>query len=439
MNVLFNQNNINNKIGNINTSQTKEKNNNYLAEFLNSEINKNSYYSENQRNLIKFNSQKKIRKKEIISKNKTHNDSKVNAFLLDNNILKNFSNLIAKSSKFVRNSKTAKNNNKSHYLSKPQLEIEINHINSNNASKNKSKIASSKKYKKNISEHDLINNLLTSFGNYNLPKGINNANINFNKSKNKNRTKMKRENTFDSKIKPNNNNNKNISKTRHASDTKLLRSSSGYSYINSHLSQTNSFLSGNHSNHLEYISTWGNNPDMTNSNFANMIKSPNKKKDNKSKNKKNGNKGPFIGKIIKNYKNNDLNCIFNMNLIPPVSQINNMQDYFKNLYKIEYNSEYRSKKDINKNNYDYKKYNNSNIKRSKEKEKDKETKTKSNNDDYSQSKNTMTKTNESKIKKEKDSIDNFKYCISDTPEEIHFYIINSVQNGKNMIFKLNKK
>ena len=167
-----------------------------------------------------------------------------------------------------------------------------------------------------------------------------------------------------------------------------------------------------------------------------MVKTTTKKNSyNKNKNKKNSSKGPLIGKIIKNYKNNDLNCIFNMNLIPPVSPINNIQDYFKNLYKIEYNSEYRVHK--NKNSGEYKKENHNNLKRNKDK--DKETKTKSNNDDYSQSKITMTKTNESKLKKEKDSIDNMKYCISDTPEEIHFYIINSVQNGKNMILKLNKK
>ena len=447
---VYNQKNTNNNIKNINSSQTKEKNKNNFAVLSNLEGNKNRFYSENQRNLTKFNSQKKIRKKEMTSKNKTNNDNKSNAILIDNNILKNYSNLIAKTSKCARNSRTSKNSEKSHHLSKPQLEIEINNINSTKVSKNMSKITGNKKYKKNISEHDLINNLLTSFANYNLPKSTNNTKINFSSkkklsydtNKNKNKTKIKRDNTFDSKMKQNKSN-KNISKTRLPSDTKLFRSSSGYSYINSHLSQTNSFLSGNQSNHLGYISTWGNSPDLTSSNFANMIKTSNKKKGN-NKHNKNGNKGPIIGKIIKNYKNNDLNCIFNMNLIPPVSSMNNMQDYLKNLYKMEYNSEYRYKK--HKNNIEnLKENNNNNIKRNKDKEKDKdkdkETKTKSNNDDYSQSKNTntMTKTNESKTKKEKDSIDNIKYCTGDTPEEIHFYIINSVQNGKNMIHKLNKK
>ena len=176
---VYNQNNINNNITNINSSQTKEKNKNNLAVLSNLEINKNRFYSENQRNLTKFNSQKKIRKKEMTSKNKANNDSKSNAILVDNNILKNYSNLISKTSKCALNSKTSKNSDKSHHLSKPQLEIEINNINSNKASKNKSKIAGNKKYKKNISEHDLINNLLTSFGNYNLPKSTNNTNINF--------------------------------------------------------------------------------------------------------------------------------------------------------------------------------------------------------------------------------------------------------------------
>ena len=51
----------------------------------------------------------------------------------------------------------------------------------------------------------------------------------------------------------------------------------------------------------------------------------------------------------------------------------------------------------------------------------------------------MTKTNDiSRIKKEKDSIDNVKYS-NDSPEEIHFYVISSIQNGKNMENNLVKK
>ena len=416
MNVLLN----NAKITNINNSQSKEKTKktkNYLSLFSNLESSKNRYLSENQRNLTQFNS-KKIIKKESHSKNRTNIKNKNKAFLVslnDNNILKLYSNLYTKSSKIVKNNKN-NSKNKSHYLSKPQLEIEINNINNinNNNSQNKNNININpkiKKYKKNISEHDLISKILTSFNNSNFPKSTNN----------------------------NINNKKNMANIRHASDTKLLRSSSGYSYINN-MAQTNSYFNGNQSNNLGYISTWGNSPEMTNI----IYKSPNKKNNNNNSNSKNkkrkNNKEPMVGKIIKNYKNNDLNCIFNMNVIPPISPINNIQDYFKNLYKIEYNSDYRIKKD--RNNSKIKK-DNHNIKRSHkerdmDRDRDREIKTKSNNDDYSQSKNTMTKTNESKFKKEKDSIENSKYS-KDSPEEIHFYVITSIQNGKNMISNLNRK
>jgi hypothetical protein len=120
-----------------------------------------------------------------------------------------------------------------------------------------------------------------------------------------------------------------------------------------------------------------------------------------------------------------------MNLIPPVSPINNIQDYYKNLYKVEY-SDNRNKK----NNYEHKK----NINNKKEETKDnKDTKTKGSHDDFTQSKNTMTKTSDySKIKKERDSIDNIRNE-NDCPEEIHFFYISSIQAGKNMEDNLNKK
>ena len=407
MNVLFNQNNT--RIANINNSQSKEKSKNYLSVFSNQESSKNRYLSENQRNLTQFNS-KKIIKKESHSKNKSNVKNKNKAFLAslnDNNILKLYSNLYTKSSKIAKNNKN-NSKNKSHYLSKPQLEIELNNINNANNSKYINTNPKIKKYRKNISEHDLVSNILTSFNNSNFPKSTNNKT----------------------------NNKKNMAKTRHASDTKLLRSSSGYSYINN-MAQTNSFFNGNHSNNLGYISTWGNSPEITNINF----KSPNKKNsnNNNNKNKKNkNNKEPMVGKIIKNYKNNDLNCIFNMNLIPPISPINNIQDYFKNLYKIEYNSDYRIQKDKNNNNIKKENHHIKSSHKERERDRDREVKTKSNNDDYSQSKNTMTKTNESKFKREKDSIENSKYS-NDSPEEIHFYLITSIQNGKNMYCNLNKK
>ena len=161
MNVIFNNNS--NK-SHINKSQSKEKNKNYIAVFSNLANSQNRYLSENQRNLTKFNSQKKIRKKE--SKNNNHKENKNNAFLIsfnDNNTnnikLNNYTNLLDKTSKGAKTSK-----NKSHCLSKPKLEIEIN--NSNNFTR----VTNNKKYKKNISEHDLVNNILNTFTNNNYQK-----------------------------------------------------------------------------------------------------------------------------------------------------------------------------------------------------------------------------------------------------------------------------
>ena len=410
MNVLINNSNNNNNTR-TNQSQKRQKSKNYFSNFGSQE---NLYLSENQRNLTKFNSQKKIKRKESYTNNKNNiNNNEILVFNNNNNIaLKNFTNLVAKTSKVRKNNN---NRNKSHYLSKPQLEIEINNRNnSNNVITYQSKIVNNKRYKKNISEHDLVNNILNTFTNCNFPKG--NINLNFSSKKklsyDKSKNKAKKDKIHDNKK-------FNQNKIKLASDTKLLRSSSGYSHV-SNLAQTNSFFSGKGYNQLGYISTYGNNPDLTN-NFANIIKITNQKISNNKQKSKN-NKGPIIGKIIKNYKNNDLNCIFNMNLIPPSTHINNIQDYFKHLYKIEY-SDNRCKK-INNNKKS------SLIIEDKEKEK-----IKTNNDDYTHSKNTMTKTNDiSRIKKEKESID-----YNDSPEEIHFYVISSIQNSKTMENNLMKK
>ena len=200
-----------------------------------------------------------------------------------------------------------------------------------------------------------------------------------------------------------NNNISNINRPKTASESKLFRSSSGYSYINNNLFYTNSFFNGFNGdipNQINYIPTWGNSPEFgnNNSNF-----------NSKQKN----NKGPIIGKIIKNYKNNDLNCIFNMNLIPP-SSVNNIQDYFKNLYKVEYNNENRSKK------------------REKNIKKDKE----SNNEGINLKiiNEDNKRINANKINEIK-NIKNWEESI----EEIHYYYVHMVQSGKNLEKKLNKK
>ena len=407
MNAVFNNINI---ITSTNKSQ-KKQNKNYLYYL---ERKGNIYLSENKRNLTKKNSQKKIKRKESYSNNKNNINNKAILFALNNNNirLKNYSNLLTNNSK----GKKINNKNKINNLSKPKLEIEINNRNSsNNASSHYSRKTNNQRYKKNISEYDLINSILNTFTNYNLPKG-NNINLNYSSSK-----KCSYDKNIIKKHQINNNKNFEKNKIRHASDTKLLRSSSGYSYINNHLAQTNSFFNGNNLNQLNqlgYISTWGNNPNVGNNKFSNIIINNKKKNNNRQKNK--NNKSPIIGKIIKNYKNNDLNCIFNMNLIQPTSQINN-QDYFKYFNKNEY--ETRNKKRKNKN----KKESHFN------EDKQKEENIKINNDEFSNSKNTMTKTSEISRNKKYNNIYN------DSPEEIHFYIISYIQNGKKMEKNLVKK
>ena len=447
MNALFINPNSNNNISSANKSQSKEKNKDYLSVFSNIGSNQNRNLSENKRNIGNFNSQKKMGEKEVFSKNQNHNENKSNAFLVScndnmNNIkIKNYSNLLNKNYKVVKNNK-----NKSHCFSKPQLELEINNINTNCA--NYTRVTTnSKKYKKNISEHDLVNNILNTFTNGNLANGVN-IKLNFSSKKqlnyDKNKTRQKGDIMDSKKIKQkqlSSKTTKNSTRTRHVSDSKFFRSNSGCSHGNNNkLAQTNSFFNANHSNQRGYISTWGNNQDWTNNNFGNIIKISTQKKssntntnhnNSKQKNRNKSCKGPIIGKIIKNYRNNDLNCIFNMNLIPPASPINNIQDYYKHLYKVEY-SDSRNKK----NHYEHKK----NINKRKEETKDyKDTKTKGSHDEFTQSKNTMTKTSDySKIKKERDSIDNIRNE-NDCPEEIHFFYISSIQAGKNMEFNMNKK
>ena len=179
MNAIFSNPNSNNNISSTNKSHSKEKNKNYLSVFSNIGSKQNRYLSENKRNIGNFNSQKKMREKETHLKNQNHNESKNNAFLVsfnDNIQLKNYSNLLNKNYKVIKNNK-----NKSHCFSKPQLEIEINNINNN--STNYSRVpTNNKKYKKNISEHDLVNNILNTFTNGNFPKGVN-IKLNFSSKK----------------------------------------------------------------------------------------------------------------------------------------------------------------------------------------------------------------------------------------------------------------
>jgi hypothetical protein len=416
-----------NNINKIKGSHSKEKTNKFLSTFNNFSSNQNQItnfiLSENQRNINKFKSQKKLRQKDSYSKNLTEN--KHSTFFDSNNInnikLKNYSNIMIKNSKLIRNMNSKnkyKTKNKSQSLLKPNIEIEApNSTNTNHNIDNMSTNAHSrlntnnntnnKRYKKNISEHDLVNNILNTFTNYNFPKNINskiNNYTNYSSKKKINYGKNVNNNINSTKktMKQNSNIN-NMNRPKTASETKLFRSSSGYSYINNNLFYTNSFFNGFNGdipNHLNYIPTWGNSPD-----FANNNGNCNSKQKN--------NKAPIIGKIIKNYKNNDLNCIFNMNLIPP-SSVNNIQDYFKNLYKVEYNNENRNKK------------HEKNIKKEKE------------NNSEGINLKIINEDNKRIMGNKRNEIKNNKNW-EESVEEIHFYYVHMVQSGKNLEKKLIKK
>ena len=427
-----------NNITNIQRSHSKEKPQKYISNFINFSSNKNHnnnfILSENQRNINKYKSQKRARQRDSYSKNLTEN--KHSTFLENNNInnirLKNYSNLMIKNTKIVKNINNkfkGKTKNKSQSLLKPNLEIETpnNNTNTNTNNDNLSTNTHSRlntnnnrRYRKNISDHDLVNNILNTFTNYNFPKNINakinNISNNFSNkkklsySKNKvavNNSCNQNNNVIKKPLKHNGNIN-NINRPRTSSDTKLFRSSSGYSYINNNLFYTNSFFNGLNSdnpNQVNYIPTWGNSPEYSNNNNIN---------DNNRNSKKN-NKGQIIGKIIKNYKNNDLNCIFNMNLIPPITPVNNIQDYFKNLYKVEYNNETKNKKH-EKNNKKEKENEGINLK-------------------------IINEDNKKGLNNKTDEIKNIndKNIFEETVEEIHYYYVYMVQNGKNLEKKLIKK
>ena len=403
-----------NNMANMQRSHSKEKNQKLISPFTNFSSNKNPnnnfILSENQRNINKFKSQKKQRQKDCYVRNLTEN--KHSTFFENNYInnikLKNYSNLMIKNSKIMRNLNAKNKNkikNKSQSLLKPNLEIEnpnnIDNINSNTHSRLNTNNTNNnnKRYRKNISEHDLVNNILNTFTNYNFPKNINSKINNYsNFSSKKNISYSKNNNT-----KRQNTNINNINRPRTASETKLFRSSSGYSYINNNLFYTNSFFNGFNGdipNQINYIPTWGNSPDFSNNN-------------GNFNSKQKSNKGPIVGKIIKNYKNNDLNCIFNMNLIPP-SSVNNIQDYFKNLYKVEYSNDNRNKK------------HEKNIKKEKE----------NNNDGIN-----LKIINEENKKINGNKVNDIKNKKNweESVEEIHYYYVHMIQSGKKLEKKLFKK
>ena len=397
----YHQNTPSNNMANIQRSHSKEKPQKYISAFTNFSSHKNhinNILSENQRNINKLKTQKKLRQKDSYSKNLTEN--KHSTFFEYNNVnnikLKNFSNLMIKNSKIMRNLNNKSKNktkNKSQSLLKPNLEIETHNSNTNND-----------------------NMILTTFTNYNFPKNVNPKINNFTNYSTKKKISYNNKNKLGNNnngIKRNNNN-INPSKAKTTSDTKLFRSSSGYSYINNNLICTNSFFNGFNGeipNQINYIPTWGNSPEYTNSNI-----NTNENNNNQNNSKQKNNKAPFVGKIIKNYKNNDLNCIFNMNLIPPMTSVNNIQDYFKNLYKLEYNGDRKNKKQ-DKNSKKEKENEGINLKIINEENK---------------------KVGNNKINETKNNNDIEGLCESSV-EEIHYYYVYMIQGGKNLETKLIKK
>jgi len=425
----YHQNTPSNNMANIQRSHSKEKPQKYISAFTNFSSHKNhinNILSENQRNINKLKTQKKLRQKDSYSKNLTEN--KHSTFFEYNNVnnikLKNFSNLMIKNSKIMRNLNNKSKNktkNKSQSLLKPNLEIETHNSNTNNdnmSTNTHSRLNTNnnRRYKKNISEYDLVNNILTTFTNYNFPKNVNPKINNFTNYSTKKKISYNNKNKLGNNnngIKRNNNN-INPSKAKTTSDTKLFRSSSGYSYINNNLICTNSFFNGFNGeipNQINYIPTWGNSPEYTNSNI-----NTNENNNNQNNSKQKNNKAPFVGKIIKNYKNNDLNCIFNMNLIPPMTSVNNIQDYFKNLYKLEYNGDRKNKKQ-DKNSKKEKENEGINLKIINEENK---------------------KVGNNKINETKNNNDIEGLCESSV-EEIHYYYVYMIQGGKNLETKLIKK
>ena len=105
-----------------------------------------------------------------------------------------------------------------------------------------------------------------------------------------------------------------------------------------------------------------------------------------------------------------------MNLIPPMTSVNNIQDYFKNLYKLEYNGDRKNKKQ-EKNSKKEKENEGINLKIINEENK---------------------KVGNNKINEINNNNDIEGIC-EGSVEEIHYYYVYMIQGGKNLEAKLIKK
>ena len=390
---------INLKIKNMNflpTAFSDMKNNYY--HYLSEKRKKGNYSRSNHKDRKSLNNSKHNNKHTHI-----HNDS--NPHLYNDNIInttyniqqKNFTNYFSKTAKFIKESNTKKNFS----TAKPQITKNINNYNNVHTDNNITNIT---------------NNIMNIFGNYNIAKGGLNMKLSY---KNKNITKKTKKLNVSKKAQKSNEelentqkspkkapiNNKSLSHIKQTSEPKLIRSSSLYSFGNN-IIQANSFVNENiYQNPLGYTSTGGNISKKFNINAK---------------------------------KNIDLNGLFQLQLSPSMSphNINNIQDYLKNLYKC---CGKKGKKIWNKGS--------NNIIKTKKiitEPKEKKHRTKIKHEEVVHKKNTSRSnyiSNNDKIIQEncEDNMD-YYYCDRcgensenvDCPEELHFFYVTTIQSGKNM-------
>ena len=447
-----------------NENNNKIKEINIIPAFCDMKNNYYHYLSEKQRKATYSNSNQKEHKNVNNSQNNNHVHNDSNPHLHNDNVPNTACNIQQQNSNTNYFSKTTKltkdpKNKKSFSVSKHKIETEINFINNcneNNANyihiKNLKNIYNTNKLNTDNNITNITNNIMNIFGNYNIGKGgicmklnIGDHN-NKNKSKNKNndskkkqksKEKQKSEN-IEENIKKNIINNKSLL-NKQTSESKLIRSSSGYSFANN-TGYTNSFLNGNTQyNPLGYISTGGN---LTENKFANFSNISGNRTNQKISKK------PVMGKITKTNKNIDLNGLFQLPMSPSMSphNINSIQDYLKNLYKYHGKN---TKKNINtyKNNAAQKNKNIIYKEKIITEPKDKKYRTKIKHDEIKIKKHSVSKSKDktsNKIEKseqpktpehlQKNFCDNCgkeERCI-DTPEELHYFYVANVQKGKKL-------
>ena len=326
-----------------------------------------------------------------------HNDNIINTTY--NIQQKNFTNYFSKTAKLIKEPHSKK------IFSAAKLQINKN-INNYNIVHTDNNIT------------NITNNIMNFFGNYNIAKGglsmklsFKNKNITkkikkINSSKKTSKSKEEIENLRKS-AKKTQKNNKSLTHIKHSSEPKLIRSSSLYSFGNN-VVQTNSFINENiKKNPLEYTS------------------------------------GGIISKKFNNKGNKslDLNGLFQLQLSPSMSphnmhNINNIQDYLKYLYK---HCGKKEKKFL-------KKGSNNIVKKKKiiTEPKEKKYKTKIKHDEVVHKKNTSRSNdisnNDKIIEENYESNNDYYYCDRcgeksenvDGPEELHFFYVNTIQNGKKL-------